>query len=201
MSSPLHLGVTGGIGSGKSTVCRIFESLGYQVYYADDRAKKLMVSNQTIVSGVKALFGEEAYQADGSLNRPHIGAIAFSNQEKLSALNALVHPETAKDYLLWAKEVAENNPRSFVLKEAAILYESGAYRYSDAVLTVYAPKQIRLARVMQRDGADETSIKARMAKQWPEQRKMALSDFLILNDGGHHLIPQVLRVIDSLTQR
>ena len=160
-----------------------------------------MVSNQTIVSGVKALFGEEAYQADGSLNRPHIGAIAFSNQEKLSALNALVHPETAKDYLLWTQEVAENKPRPFVLKEAAILYESGAYRYSDAVLTVYAPRQIRLARVMQRDGADESSIKARMAKQWPEQRKMALSDFLILNDGGHHLIPQVLRVIDSLTQR
>lgn len=184
------IGITGGIGSGKSYVCRLFEERGFRVYYADARAKWLMNHEPRLVAGVKDLFGEQAYQ-DGTLNRAHVGEIAFSQPEKLQQLNALVHPATGRDYLEWVQSTPANYPHSFVLKEAAILYESGAYKASDGVITVYAPKNLRLQRVMQRDGVKEDAVLQRMNKQWPEWRKLRRADFMIINDGEHELEPQI----------
>ncbi len=188
------IGVTGGIGSGKSFICGIFEDLGYRVYYADQRAKVLMVQNPEIVRGVKELFGEEAYVA-GQLNRAFIGKIAFQEPDKLQALNQIVHPQTGKDYLQWLEATPEDYDKAFVLKEAAILYESGAYKSSDGVMTVYAPKNIRLARVLQRDDAEEEEVISRMEKQWAEWEKYRRADFCLINEGRHMLLPQVRAAI------
>ena len=186
----LKIGITGGIGSGKTTVCKVFESLGIPVYYADDRAKILMVKSGEIRKQLESIFGEAAYFADGSLNRVHIGSIAFSNPEKLSDLNAIVHPAVAKDASDW--HAAQNTP--YTLKEAALLFESGSYRDLDAVISVYAPKKLRLKRVMQRDSVDETAVLSRMSKQMPDYDKLNLADYVITNNGQNQLIPQVLNI-------
>ncbi|MEM7654896.1 MAG: dephospho-CoA kinase [Bacteroidota bacterium] len=197
--SLLHIGVTGGIGSGKSTVCRIFESLGYAVYYADERAKHLMVSNSVIIEGLISTFGKEVYHADGSLNRAYLGGQVFGDANKLQALNHIVHPETAKDYVDWAHAMTGTYTLPFVLKEAAILFESGAARFSDRVITVYAPTSLRLKRVIARDQSSEAAVLARMDKQWAEQKKLLRSDWIIANDEQHHLIPQVLAAAKYFT--
>lgn len=197
--SLIHIGITGGIGSGKSTVCRIFEQLGYAVYYADQRAKALMVENPKIIQGLTEAFGPDAYFSDGSLNRAYLGAQVFQDAEKLKLINGIVHPETAKDYLLWSKEIVSGYQLPFVLKEAAILFESGAARFSDRVISVYAPTALRIQRVTQRDGVEEAAVQARIDKQWSEQEKLRRSDWVIVNDGHHHLIPQVLAAIQHFS--
>lgn len=199
MSNLLKVGITGGIGSGKSTVARIFESIGYAVYRADDRAKWLMVNDQELIAGVKALFGEEAYDASGNLNRGMIGSIVFKNPEILAQLNAIVHPRTAHDFLAWVNKKEQSGyEKSFLLKEAAILFESGTYKAADAVICVYAPKKIRLERVMKRDGVAQEAVLDRMDRQWPDAEKIRRSDFVIYNDGEHSLVKQVTRVINQL---
>ena len=185
------IGITGGIGSGKSYVCSLFEQRGFRVYYADQRAKWLMHHEPALVAGVKDLFGEEAYLPDGTLNRAYIGKIAFTHPAVLKKLNALVHPATAKDYLDWVQNTPSDYPHSFVLKEAAILYESGAYKASQGVITVYAPKHIRLQRVLARDQVSPDEVLKRMDKQWPEWKKLRRADFYIVNDGEHELEPQI----------
>ena len=190
-----HIGITGGIGSGKSTIGRIFTSLGYRLYHADARAKQLMVENPVIMSGVKTLFGEQAYLEDGSLNRKLIGQIVFNDQKLLQQLNSIVHPETGKDYLAWVQTTPKTYSKSFMLKEAAILYESGAYLLSDSVMSVYAPKELRIKRVMARDKVDRQTVLGRMSKQWNEVEKLRRAEFAFINDGKHALIPQVLAAI------
>ncbi|WNJ18033.1 dephospho-CoA kinase [Pontibacter sp. G13] len=197
----LHVGITGGIGSGKSWVCSQFKDRGYVVYEADLRAKMLMTNDAQLVADVKQLFGEKAYFPDGSLNRKLIGGIVFQDPAKLQALNQVVHPATARDYQHWSNhEIPSDYPHAFVLKEAAILFESGAYHLSDAVLAVYAPKSLRLTRTMNRDETDEASVLARMDKQWPESRKWQLADFTIINDGAHEVRPQVEEAIEFFNQ-
>ena len=193
-----HIGITGGIGSGKSTVARIFESMGYAVYYSDKRAKALMTEDAKLVKGVKDLFGAEAYFEDGSLNRAFVGEQVFNDEKKLEALNALVHPAVGRDYRRWAASLKDYD-KPFTLKEAAILFESGADRDTDEVIAVYAPKKLRIERVMARDGVTAEAVEARMAKQWPESKKMARSDYIIYNDGKHMLIPQVLDFISRIS--
>lgn len=194
-----HIGITGGIGSGKSFVCKIFESLSYQVYYADARAKSLMHRDVELVEGVKTLFGKEAYLPDGSLNRAYIGSIAFNDPPKLQKLNALVHPAVARDYVRWSEEIAGEYPHNFVLKEAAILFESGSYQFSDAVISVYAPKRLRIERVLQRETITKEAILSRMAKQWPESEKLKRADFCIFNDGSQLLLPQIRAAIQRFS--
>ncbi|MEL6133908.1 MAG: dephospho-CoA kinase, partial [Bacteroidota bacterium] len=190
-----NVGITGGIGSGKSLVGRIFVSLGYRLYEADSRAKILMIENPRIVEGVKGLFGAEAYLDDGTLNRAYIGKIVFNDQHKLQQLNAIVHPETGRDYLEWVAATPKDYDKSFVLKEAAILYESGAHKSTDAVLSIYAPQSLRIQRVADRDQTDTSAVKARMDKQWAEWEKYRRADFTIINDGIHLLLPQVKAAI------
>ncbi len=187
---PKKVGITGGIGSGKTTVCRIFEAIGIPVYYADDKAKILMTESKSLVRRIKQLLGEDAYTSTGKLNRAYVADIIFSDQKKLEQLNALVHPAVWEDGEKWND--AQNSP--YTLKEAALLFESGGHQLLDAVITVTAPEDIRIERVMRRDGVSKEQVKARMQKQWPERQKKELADYVINNDGKSFLIPQVLHI-------
>jgi len=187
-----QIGITGGIGSGKTTICKIFETLGIKVYYADTRAKYLMHSDPELIAHIHSLFGEQAYLKDGSLNRKYIASEVFADQAKLNQLNAKVHPATRKDYRKWYERLPATYSEAFVLKEAAILFEAGSAAQSDAIITVYAPKALRLRRVIARDGSDAKAVLARMDKQWPDSKKIKQGDFILFNDGMHPVIPQVL---------
>jgi len=195
------IGITGGIGSGKTTVCRIFESLGIAVFYADERAKYLMTHKEDVIIRIQELLGENAYHADGSLNRKWIGKQVFNNDELLEKLNAIVHPATRRDYDHWIESIEQRYRHSFILREAAILYESGAAEGSDGVITVYAPKKTRIERVMKRDGVSQEDVMNRMHKQWPDAEKIRRSDLTIFNDGFHLVIPQVLKAIKMIENK
>jgi len=191
----LKVGITGGIGSGKTTVCQIFETLGIPVYYADDRAKAIMVENEQVIRQIKTLFGAEAYLPDGSLNRAHIANIAFNDQEKLSQLNAIVHPAVFADGDQWHQQQT-NVP--YTLKEAALLFESGSYQQMDKMITVFAPEELRIQRVVKRDATSEEQVRQRIAKQMSDEEKMKLADYVIHNDGQQALLPQVLQLHQKL---
>ncbi len=197
----LKVGITGGIGSGKTTVCKIFETLGIPVYYADTRAKWLMAHDPVLVSGIRALLGAQAYFADGSLNRAYIAQAVFGDDEKLGKLNRLVHPAVAEDGERW-HEARKGAP--YTIREAALLFESGNYRAMDKMITVFAPEELRIQRVVARDQSSPEAVKARMDKQMPEEEKIRRSDYVIHNDGSQPLIRQVLaihRELLSLSQK
>lgn len=184
------IGITGGIGSGKTTVCRIFEQLGVPVYYADSRAKALMTQNKTIVEGITKLFGRNAYLHDGTLNNAHIASMAFNDNSLLASLNALVHPQVGIDFESWASK----QKSAYILKEAALLFESGSYKNLDAIIMVSAPENLRIERVLERDKTTHEAVIKRINNQWPESEKMQLSDYIIVNDGQSMLVPQVLNL-------
>ena len=189
-----QVGITGGIGSGKTLVCSIFEKLGIPVYYADSEARTLMNSDPELVSGIVGLFGKEAFNGD-SLNREFLAKTVFGDPDMLAKLNDLVHPAVRKDFSLWV-EIQADVP--YVVEEAAILFESGAARYLDGSVLVYAPEAMRIRRVMQRDGADEESVRRRMIHQMDETDKMKLADHIIYNDETELLLPQVIALHKKL---
>jgi len=170
------LGLTGGIGSGKTTVAALFQALGVPVYNADDEAKKLMNQSSKVRTQLIELFGANAY-SDGLLNRSYIAQLVFKDKEKLNTLNQVVHPEVAAHYEAWLSK--QTHP--YVLKEVAILFELGAEDQFDFILTVTAPKQIRLERVMQRDNKSADEVLSIMNNQWDEDRKIQKSDFVLHN--------------------
>lgn len=185
----LRIGLTGGIGSGKSTVARIFEVLGVPVYYADAASKRLMQENDELVAQIKKAFGVEAYK-DGILDRKYLAETVFVKSEKLDLLNSLVHPATIKDAAEWmAKQTAP-----YSIKEAALIFESGSQKNLDAVIGVKAPLSLRLQRTMDRDHITIEQVKARMNHQMDEDQKMRLCDYVISNDERELLIPQVLHL-------
>ncbi len=190
----IKVGVTGGIGSGKTSVCKIFEVLNIPVYYADDRAKALMISDTQLIAEVKNLFGDDAYLEDGALNRKLIGSIVFKDQQKLDALNQLVHPAVYRDTKKWNAEQTSN----YTLREAAILIESGGYKMVDKLILVYTPKEIRIERVMKRDQVSRDIVLDRMSKQMSDIDKIDYADYLIYNDGKTSLIKQVLQIHEDL---
>lgn len=196
--STLRVGITGGIGSGKTTVCRIFATLGIPIYYADDRAKWLMANDPDLRHELTQLFGAMAYLPNGSLHRSYIAGIVFHRPDRLQALNQLVHPAVGRDSLAWE---AEHDDVPYTLREAALLYESGSYRQLDKIITVTAPEALRIQRVMARDGVDEAAVRARMDRQWPEAEKVQRADFVIHNDGRESLIPQVWHLHHQLLER
>ncbi len=183
----LKIGLTGGIGSGKSIVARIFETLGIPVYYADDAAKRLMNEDEEIKNTITRHFGEESY-INGILNRPHISSVVFNDKEKLDLLNAITHPATIRDAEAWMQR--QNSP--YAIKEAALIFESGSAENLDYVIGVFAPPNIRIKRVMERDGISPDEVRKRMARQLDEEIKMKLCDFVITNNEEQLVIPQVL---------
>jgi dephospho-CoA kinase len=189
----LKIGITGGIGSGKTTVCKIFETLGIPVYYADERARALYLENDTLRAGAIALFGKSAYLENGDFNRKLVADEAFKNPEILKKLNALVHPAVLKDGNDW-HDAQRNVP--YTLKEAALLYESGGDKVLDKIITVFAPKELRIERVIERSNGTMTKedVEARMSKQMSDEEKKDRADYVIFNDGFKALIPQVLAI-------
>lgn len=185
----LTIGLTGGIGSGKSTVAKIFEVLGIPVFNADMEAKKLMEENLDIRAAVQAEFGQETY-AEGKLNRAMLSAQVFSNPYLLDKLNAIVHPITIAFAATWAN--SQTSP--YVIKEAAIIFESGSGANLQYVVGVYAPSALRIHRVMQRDQYTREQVIERMNRQIDEDLKMKLCDYVLFNDEQQLLTPQVLQL-------
>ena len=192
----LKIGITGGIGSGKTTVAKVFEVLGIPVYYADEAAKEIMHKNEPLKQQLIFYFGKDTY-VDGKLNRKHLSSIVFADKEKLELLNSLVHPVTIADAEQWFKQ--QQSP--YVLKEAALLFESGAAEGLDYVIGVTAPSAIRIKRVMDRDGVTADEVKKRMLNQIDETIKICLCDFIIHNDEQQMILPQVLQLHEELLKR
>ena len=187
------VGLTGGIGSGKSTIAKAFAALGIAVFNSDEQAKALIATDAQVKERIIAAFGEEAYQ-NGEYNRAYIAQIVFNNSEKLAILNGIVHPALAEYFKRWAKE--QTSP--YVLKEAAILFESGSYKDCDYIITVTAPEEVRIARVMARDHCTEAQVRARMAQQWSDAQRIALSNAVIENIDLESAKEQVKRINNEL---
>lgn len=192
----LKIGLTGGIGSGKTTVAKIFELLQVPVYYADAASKRLLLSDPELITSIKKHFGEDIYTADG-LNRSRLAGIVFENTEKLALLNKLVHPLTIKDAETWMS----NQTAPYIIKEAALLFESGSGQGLDYIIGVQAPKPIRIERAMERDGATRDEVITRMNRQISEEVKMKLCDFVIQNGGQELIIPQVLQLHQTFLEK
>lgn len=189
----LKVGITGGIGTGKTTVAKIFEVLGIPVYYADAAAKRLMNEEGELKEKLIVAFGKKVY-LNGALNRPYLSAIVFNDPQKLILLNALTHPATIADADNWMQK--QTSP--YALKEAALIFESNAYKHLDKVIGVFAPTPLRIQRVMERDAITEKEILSKMNKQMNEDEKMLRCDYIVTNDELSLLIPQVLKIHTAL---
>jgi dephospho-CoA kinase len=186
----LKIGITGGIGSGKTTVCKVFETLGIPVFYADTVAKQIMTTDTLLIEGIKTTFGSESYFADGSLNNKHIANIVFNNEIALAKLNSLVHPAVFRAFDAWDAQLPKHTPYS--LKEAALLFESGSYKMCDKNILVTAPHSVKIERVSARDQVSEEQVLARMSKQLSDEEKIKLADEVISNYETQSIILQVL---------
>jgi dephospho-CoA kinase len=189
----LKVGITGGIGSGKTTVARIFEVLGIPVYYADDAARRIMNEDETLKQQVIKHFGDLSYQ-NGKLNREYLASIVFQDKKKLSILNALVHPATIRNSNMWMKQ--QTTP--YAIREAALIFESGVQGQLDYVIGVSAPMELRIERAMLRDNLTRAQVLERMDRQINETIKMRLCDFVVVNDGQKAVIPQVMKLHEKL---
>jgi dephospho-CoA kinase len=191
----IKVGLTGNIGSGKSTVTRIFEILRVPVYHADEEAKKFL-KEKKIQLAIKKKFSDAVFSGS-TLDTKKLASIVFSDQDALAFLNSLIHPGVREDLKVW---FAHHIQYSYVIQEAAILFESGFYREFDKIITVAAPVELAIQRVMHRDGIGKEEIEKRMHHQWALERKIELSQYVIYNDDGHLLIPQVLAIHNELSK-
>ena len=191
----LRIGLTGGIGSGKTLVAHLFTVLGIPVFDADTAAKQIMETDAGLRKALIEKFGAETY-TDGHLNRKYLANIVFNDHYQLECLNALVHPYTIAAAEKWSLE--QNAP--YTVKEAALFFEAGSAIGFDYMIGVFAPEHLRIKRVMDRDGVTRDEVKARMQKQIPEEIKMRLCDFVVMNDDQHLLIPQVLKLHEQFLQ-
>lgn len=190
------VGLTGGIGSGKTTVADLFKQQGIPVYIADVEAKKLMHENKDVVNAINQLFGESAY-TKGKLNRAFIADIVFKDKEKLEALNAIVHPAVHNHFKTWCA----NQKSKYVIKEAAILFENDGYKQCDYTILVTAPIASRIERVISRDQTTKDKVLERIANQWPDHKKKALADYVVDNIKKENLAPQVAQIHLNLLQK
>jgi dephospho-CoA kinase len=189
----IRIGLTGGIGSGKTTVAKIFELLGVPVYFADDEAKRIMSRDEPLKKEIQKHFGEEAY-INGELNRVFLASKVFNDEGKLELLNSIVHPATLSD----AEEWFDRQTTAYAIKEAALIFEAGSEKNLDYVIGVHAPAALRIKRSMERDNASRDKVIERMNRQMDEEEKMKLCDFVLKNDEQELLIPQVLALHEKL---
>ena len=189
----LKVGVTGGIGSGKSTVCQVFEALGIPVLYADEAARYLMQNDAALINGIKLLLGDDAYES-GRLNHKRVGEIVFNKPDLLEKLNGLVHPAVIRYGQMWM----DSRQSPYVLKQAALFFESGSDKYMDVMIGVFAPQKTRIKRVMKRDNVSQNAVLQRMGQQMDEDEKMRLCDYVIDNDDDVAVLPQVLKLHQTL---
>jgi len=195
-SAILKVGVTGGIGSGKTTVCRVFEKLGIPLFNADLEASKLMNNDVFLIAEIKKTFGQDIYDENNTLRRKNLSAMVFNNQDLLMHLNALVHPAVFRHFAIWHARQA-NVP--YVIKEAAIMFESGADKELDLIIQVSAPETLRIKRVCLRDGVPPESVQLRIQAQISDKEREERSDFILTNDDEQLLLPQILKVHEILT--
>jgi dephospho-CoA kinase len=189
------VGLTGGIGSGKSTIANLFEQLGIPVYNSDIRAKGLMHTDEQLIEGLKKIFGEVIYDENNQLKNKEIASIVFNNATKLQQLNNLVHPLIKLDTKKW---VAENKSAPYLIKESAILFETGIYKEMTKNILVVAPIDLRIERVMLRDHCTREDVLARINKQMTDEQKIPLANYVIQNDGIQSLILQVTAIHQNL---
>ena len=193
----LLVGLTGGIGSGKTLVCSIFEKLKVPVYHADEAARRLMNSDAGLMEGIREMFGDQAYGRDG-LNRAYLAGLVFGDEERLSGLNRLVHPAVRDDFKRWA---GQQRDAAYVIEEAAILFESGASQEMDLTILVHAPEEVRIRRVMERDGVSRVEVLKRIRHQMREEKLMKMADHRLLNDGTTMILPQVIELHNKILNR
>jgi len=192
VNKPLRIGITGGIGSGKSLICKVFEVLQVPIYDADTMARKLMNSDAMLIDQIKQEFGTLSYHGDGSLNREYLGKEVFNDPGKLEKLNQLVHPRVAVDSEHW---IERNKAHPYVVREAALLFESGSYKLLDKIIVVTAPENLRVWRVLNRDKAKrKEEVMKIIRSQMPEEEKISRADFVIHNDETELVLPQVLKL-------
>lgn len=194
------IGLTGGMGAGKSTVADLFKTLGIPVYNSDERAKALMSANQEVRKSIEDLLGADAYTSNGELNRSWIASQVFSDPVKLDKLNAIVHPAVHQDIEKWAVEPAQKNA-PYMLQETAILFEENLVSRMNAVILVVADIEERVSRIQKRDHISREQILDRMKHQWTDEQKIPLSDYVIFNDQGRSLIRQVTDIDAMIRDR
>ncbi len=187
----LKIGITGGIGSGKTTVCKIFELLGIPVFYADAEARELMNTDKDLMRQLAVAFGTTAFSASGSLDRKYIADIVFQDADALRLLNNLVHPAVFRAFDAW---VTNQRNAPYILKEAALLFESDSYKMCDYSVLVKSPTDLKIQRVMQRDKISAADVQLRMDRQLSDDQKQPLASFTLINDEKQLLIPQVLKL-------
>jgi dephospho-CoA kinase len=192
----LIAGVTGGIGSGKSTVCRIFSQLGVPVFNADEEGRRLISSERQVLNKIKKLFGNTII-VSGEINRKKIASIVFKDKEKLAKLNAIIHPAVRKNFKAWVKEQRTN----WVIEEAAILVETGFAKELDTLIVVVAPDELRIKRVVERDGVTRQDVSIRISNQMPQTSIMKQANYIIVNDDKQLVIPQVLNIFKDLNKK
>ncbi|MDQ2752887.1 MAG: dephospho-CoA kinase [Bacteroidota bacterium] len=193
MQTPLRIGLTGGIGSGKSTVAKVFEVLGVPVFYADIVTKEMMNSNVHLRDQLMLAFGEETY-ANNKLNRAYLSSIVFNDATQLQRLNSIVHPVAIAEAQRWFSQ----QTAPYVIKEAALLFEAGTAKELDYIIGVSAPQYLRIQRVMKRDGITEEGVLQRMSKQMDEAEKMKQCNFILINDEEQMLLPHVIALHEQL---
>lgn len=187
---PLKIGITGGIGSGKSTICRIFNTLGVPVFEADVVAKKLLNTNISVKRKLIQLYGEDIYAEKNIIDRKKLAAIIFNDNIELQKVNAVIHPEVRKEFKRWTKQ----QHSEYIIHEAAILFESGFYKLMDFTILVTAPENLRIEWLSKRDNSSKKEIKARIKKQWNDEQKRKLATLEIKNDNKQLIIPQILKI-------
>jgi len=192
----LKVGVTGGIGSGKSMICNLFKCLEIPVFNADEAGRRLLAEDKSVVEEIRHLFGGDVI-VEGKPDRKKIAEIVFKNPEKLSKLSSVIHPAVRKKFNDWA---AEQNS-SYIIDEAAILFETGIYKQLDLTVLVIAPEQLRIKRVINRDGSEEASVKDRMKNQWSDDEKKKIADFIIINDDITPLLQQIMEIHNTIISK
>jgi len=184
----LKIGLTGGIGSGKSYVSRIFKTLGIPVYDSDQEAKRLMMENEELVLGIKDIFGAKAYSGE-HLNRTYISEQVFNDKQLLSSLNSIVHPAVHEDFMNWSEQ---QDDKPYLIKEAAILFETGGYKLLDHTILIVADEQTRINRVVERDKVSEESVRDRINNQMSDEEKIKYADFIINNNNDSMILQQIV---------
>ena len=187
----LKVGVTGGIGSGKTTVCKVFELLGIPVFYADDVAKSVMHTDQVLKTAILNTFGERAYTKEGTLNRSYISSLVFNSKPELEKLNSLVHPAVFRAFDNW---LLQQKDAPYVIKEAALLFESDSYKMCDESILVIAPTETKISRVKLRDGISDEDVKLRMNRQFSDEVKIKFADHILNNDEKQLIIPKIIQL-------
>lgn len=190
-----RIGITGGIGSGKTTLAKLLAVLGYPVYNSDERARTITNTNSKILSQIRALFGDSVFNENAELNRQELARVVFADEEKLQQLNAIIHPEVAIDFEHWCNQ----QHHKIVFKEAAIVFEHGLEKQLDYVWVVSAPDELRIKRVIARSHIPEKEVRERMQRQLPQAVLVEKADVVILNDDKHLIIPQVIHALNQIS--